>query len=160
MDLESGKQQFIGIVKKYQYVLVVVLLGVVLMLIPQSPREVQTVLEKEEIVAPDLEQQLSAILSQISGVGKAEVLLTEAVGRDTVYQVDTRQNQGNADTVIITDQNREETGLVKQILAPVYRGAVVVCQGADRAGVRLAVVDAVKSVTGLSSDCITVLKMK
>ena len=160
MDLESGKQQFIGIVKKYQYVLVVVLLGVVLMLIPQGPREVQTVIEKEEIVAPDLEQQLSAILSQISGVGKAEVLLTEAVGRDTVYQVDTRQNQGNADTVIITDQNREETGLVKQILAPVYRGAVIVCQGADRAGVRLAVVDAVKSVTGLSSDCITVLKMK
>lgn len=160
MDLESGKQQFIGIVKKYQYVLVVVLLGVVLMLIPQGPREVQTVIEKEKIVAPDLEQQLSAILSQISGVGKAEVLLTEAVGRDTVYQVDTRQNQGNADTVIITDQNREETGLVKQILAPVYRGAVIVCQGADRAGVRLAVVDAVKSVTGLSSDCITVLKMK
>ena len=160
MDLESGKQQFIGIVKKYQYVLVVVLLGVVLMLIPQGPREVQTVIEKEEIVAPDLEQQLSEILSQISGVGKAEVLLTEAVGRDTVYQVDTRQNQGNADTVIITDQNREETGLVKQILAPVYRGAVIVCQGADRAGVRLAVVDAVKSVTGLSSDCITVLKMK
>ena len=117
-------------------------------------------MEKEETVAPDLEQQLSAILSQISGVGKAEVLLTEAVGRDTVYQVDTRQNQGNADTVIITDQNREETGLVKQILAPVYRGAVIVCQGADRAGVRLAVVDAVKSVTGLSSDCITVLKMK
>jgi len=36
----------------------------------------------------------------------------------------------------------------------------VVCQGADRAGVRLAVVDAVKSVTGLSSDRITVLKMK
>lgn len=160
MDLESGKQQFIGIVKKYQYVLVVVLLGVVLMLIPQSPREIQTVIEKEETVAPDLEQQLSAILSQISGVGKAEVLLTEAVGRDTVYQVDTRQNQGNADTVIVTDQNREETGLVKQILAPVYRGAVIVCQGADRAGVRLAVVDAVKSVTGLSSDCITVLKMK
>lgn len=160
MDLESGKQQFIGIVKKYQYVLVVVLLGVALMLIPQGPREVQTVIEKEETVAPDLEQQLSAILSQISGVGKAEVLLTEAVGRDTVYQVDTRQNQGNADTVIITDQNREETGLVKQILAPVYRGAVIVCQGADRAGVRLAVVDAVKSVTGLSSDCITVLKMK
>ena len=160
MDLESGKQQFIGIVKKYQYVLVVVLLGVVLMLIPQGPREVQTVIEKEETVAPDLEQQLSEILSQISGVGKAEVLLTEAVGRDTVYQVDTRQNQGNADTVIITDQNREETGLVKQILAPVYRGAVIVCQGADRAGVRLAVVDAVKSVTGLSSDCITVLKMK
>lgn len=160
MDLETGKQQFITFVKKYQYVLLVVLVGVVLMLIPQSPRESQTVTQTEEVVEADLQMQLAAILGQISGVGKVEVLLTEAAGADTVYQVDTRQNQANADTVIITDRNREETGLVKQIFPPVYRGAVVVCQGADSAGVRLNVVDAVKSVTGLSSDCITVLKMK
>lgn len=160
MDLETGKQQFITVVKKYQYVLLVVLVGVVLMLIPQSPRESQTVTQTEEVVEADLQMQLAAILGQISGVGKVEVLLTEAAGADTVYQVDTRQNQANADTVIITDRNREETGLVKQIFPPVYRGAVVVCQGADSAGVRLNVVDAVKSVTGLSSDCITVLKMK
>ena len=160
MDLETGKQQFITFVKKYQYVLLVVLVGVVLMLIPQSPRESQTVTQIEEAVEPDLQMQLAAILGQISGVGRVEVLLTEAAGADTVYQVDTRQNQANADTVIITDRNREETGLVKQIFPPVYRGAVVVCQGADSAGVRLNVVDAVKSVTGLSSDCITVLKMK
>ena len=160
MDLETGKQQFITFVKKYQYVLLVVLLGVVLMLIPQSPRESQSVVLTEEAVKPDLQMQLAAILGQISGVGKVEVLLTEAAGADTVYQVDIRQNQANADTVIITDRNREETGLVKQIFPPVYRGAVVVCQGADSAGVRLNVVDAVKSVTGLSSDCITVLKMK
>ena len=160
MDLETGKQQFITVVKKYQYVLLVVLVGVVLMLIPQSPRESQTVTQTEEVVEADLQMQLAAILGQISGVGKVEVLLTEAAGADTVYQVDTRQNQANADTVIITDRNREETGLVKRILPPVYRGAVVVCQGADSAGVRLNVVDAVKSVTGLSSDCITVLKMK
>ena len=160
MDLETGKQQFITFIKKYQYVLLVVLVGVVLMLIPQSPRESQTVTQTEEVVEADLQMQLAAILGQISGVGKVEVLLTEAAGADTVYQVDTRQNQDNADTVIITDRNREETGLVKQLLPPVYRGAVVVCQGADSAGVRLNVVDAVKSVTGLSSDCITVLKMK
>lgn len=160
MDLETGKQQFITFVKKYQYVLLVVLVGVVLMLIPQSPRESQTVTQTEEVVEVDLQMQLAAILGQISGVGKVKVLLTEAAGADTVYQVDTRQNQANADTVIITDRNREETGLVKQIFPPVYRGAVVVCQGADSAGVRLNVVDAVKSVTGLSSDCITVLKMK
>ena len=160
MDLETGKQQFITFVKKYQYVLLVVLVGVVLMLIPQNPRESQTVTQTEEVVEADLQMQLAAILGQISGVGKVEVMLTEAAGADTVYQVDTRQNQANADTVIITDRNREETGLVKRILPPVYRGAVVVCQGADSAGVRLNIVDAVKSVTGLSSDCITVLKMK
>ena len=160
MDMESGKQQFITVIKKYQYVLFVVLLGVFLMMIPQKAKESQPTAQTEQTMEPDLQKKLSTILSQISGVGKVEVLLTEAIGSDTIYQMDTRQNLGDADTVIVMDRNREETGLVKQILPPVYRGAVVVCQGADSASVRLSVVDAVKSVTGLSSDCITVLKMK
>ena len=160
MDMESGKQQFITVIKKYQYVLFVVLLGVFLMMIPQKAKESQPTAQTEQTKEPDLQKKLSTILSQISGVGKVEILLTEAIGSDTIYQMDTRQNLGDADTVIVMDRNREETGLVKQILPPVYRGAVVVCQGADSASVRLSVVDAVKSVTGLSSDCITVLKMK
>ena len=160
MDMESGKQQFVTAIKKYQYVLLVVLIGVFLMLLPQKtdPEKIQS--PQEIPAAPDLESELAAILTHISGVGKAEVLLTEASGSNTIYQMDTGQNQSNLDTVVIMDGNREEAGLVKQILPPVYRGAIVVCQGADSAGVRLSVVEAVKSVTGLSSDCITVLKMK
>jgi len=160
MDMESGKQQLIASIKKYQYVLLVILVGVFLMLLPQNTDESQVKISLEEVVHPDLEIELAAILSQISGVGKAEVLLTEESGSNTIYQMDTGQNQSNLDTVIVMDGNREETGLVKQVLPPVYRGAIIVCQGADSASVRLSVVDAVKSVTGLSSDCITVLKMK
>ena len=159
MDLESGKQQFIAAIKKYQYVFLVVLIGVFMMLIPQKEKAQMTFTE-QETVPYDLEMELLGILSQIAGVGKVNVLLTEAFESDTIYQTDIGQNQNNFDTVIVTDENREETGLVKQVLPPVYRGAIIVCQGADSASVRLSVVDAVKSVTGLSSDCITVLKMK
>lgn len=160
MDLESGKQRFIIAFKKYQYVLLVVLLGICLMLIPQE-RETTPVRElSAETVSADVEQKLAGILSQISGVGTARVLLTEAAGSNTIYQTDTGQNQSDLDTVIVTGREREETGLVKQVIPAVYKGALVVCQGGDQPAVRLAVVDAVKSVTGLSSDCITVLKMK
>jgi len=159
MDMVSGKQQLINDKKKYQYVFIILLIGISLMLLPQK-EEPPTILPSEENDLPDLEVELSAILSQIAGVGKAEVLLTETSGSNTIYQTDAAQNQSKLDTVIITDRNREETGLVKQVLPPVYRGALIVCQGADSAGVRLSVVEAVKSVTGLSSDCITVLKMK
>jgi len=159
MDMVSGKQQLINYIKKYQYVFIILLIGISLMLLPQK-EEPPTILPSEENDLPDLEVELSAILSQIAGVGKAEVLLTETSGSNTIYQTDAAQNQSKLDTVIITDRNREETGLVKQVLPPVYRGALIVCQGADSAGVRLSVVEAVKSVTGLSSDCITVLKMK
>ena len=160
MDMESGKEQIIRSVKKYQYVLWVVLLGIFLMLLPQKQESPGQEIPAETEAALTLEEELSAMLSKISGVGKAEVLLTELSGSSTIYQTDTTQNQGNSDTVIVMDRNREEQGLVKQVLPPVYKGALVVCQGADSASVRLSVVDAVKSVTGLSSDCITVLKMK
>ena len=160
MDMESGKEQIIRSVKKYQYVLWAVLLGVFLMLLPQKKEAPEQVIPAQTEAALTLEEELSAMLSKISGVGKAEVLLTELSGSSTIYQTDTALNQGNSDTVIVMDRNREEQGLVKQVLPPVYKGALVVCQGADSASVRLKVVDAVKSVTGLSSDCITVLKMK
>ena len=46
---------------------------------------------------------------------------------------------------------------VKNVL-PTFRGAVVLCDGAENAEVRLAVTQAVGAVCGLSSDRITVLK--
>lgn len=160
MDLESGRQQFLTYISKYRYVLAVLLVGLIIMLLPENKQEHSTTVTQEEIVKEDLQEELSQILSRIVGVGKCQILLTEASGTNTIYQTDVGQNGMNIDTVILTDSDREEFGLVKQVLSPVYRGAVVVCQGADSASVRLAVVDAVKSVTGLSSDCISVLKMK
>ena len=160
MDMETGKQQFITFLKKYQYVLLVILVGVCLMMMPAKSEQPQMISMPEETAVTDLENELSFILSKIAGVGKTEVLLTEASGSHTIYQMDTGRNREDLQTVIITDKNREEAGLVKQILPPDYKGALVVCEGGDSANVRLAVVDAVKSVTGLSADCITVLKMK
>ena len=49
---------------------------------------------------------------------------------------------------------------MRKTLYPVYQGAVVVCEGAERAAVRLAIVEAVSSLTGLGSDKISVIKMK
>lgn len=159
MDMESGRQ-LKRFIKKYQYLVWVILLGVFLMLLPEKNQAVPEPAGIPETTPLELEEELARILSRIQGVGRAEVLLTERTGRDVVYQTDTTQNRNNLDTVIVRDADRVETGLIKQILPPVYRGAVVVCQGADSAAVRLNVVEAVKSVTGLSSDCITVLKMK
>ena len=157
MDMESGKQ-LIQFLKKYRSLMWVVLLGIFLMLLPGKTEENREPAQTEQTAPADLEAELSGILSRIQGVGRAEVLLTEASGRHVIYQTD--QNQTNLDTVILRDTERQESGLVKQILPPVYKGALVVCQGGDSPVVRLQVVEAVKSVTGLASDCITVLKMK
>jgi uncharacterized protein with ATP-grasp and redox domains len=111
-------------------------------------------------------EQLEEILSQVAGAGRVKVLLTVEEGAWTRYQTDSdTQNAGDSrsvrvDTVIVTDRERAQSGLVTQVNPPVYLGAVVVCQGAESAAVRLAITEAVSDATGLTSDKISVLKMK
>ena len=132
------------------------------MSIPKSEREPETV-SQPAVSAADPEGELESILTQIQGVGRVKVMLTEAAGSLTEYQTDRDTDPDGSlrsETVLISGQNREENGLVRSVTPPTYLGAIVVCQGGDNATVRLSVIQAVSSVTGLSSDRITVLKMK
>ncbi len=154
--------------RKYRYCLRVLLIGVGLMLIPERETAEDNAAPQE--TAPvesgtELQEALAQILSQIDGAGEVQVMLTVASGEETVYQTDEKLSGGESgsqdrDTVIITDADRAESGLVRQVNPPVYLGAIVVCQGADRASVKLAIVDAVAKATGLDSTQISVLKMK
>ena len=164
MNLQSKALEFL---KKYRYVALIVAVGVILMCLPGGERgesePTEAVIVAEE---PDLEEKLVKILSQIEGAGKVQVLLTEQAGQSVLYQTDQDTDSGSdsltqrSDTVILSGADREEQGLVRQINPPVYQGAVVVCQGADKATVRLAIVEAVSAATGLGADKISVLKMK
>ncbi len=152
MDILKKVTEFVG---KYRWAVLILLLGVVLMLLPTSENQVQPPAQVEANVQKEgIGQQLTAILGQIKGVGKVQVLLTVENGSNTIYQTDGDK------TVIITDSNRVQSGLVERVESPEYRGAVIVCQGADSPSVRLNIVEAVASITGLGTDRITVLKMK
>lgn len=143
------------LIRKYRYVLLVLVIGMGLMLLP-APQEKTEQSASVPVSAPDLETRLERILSRIAGAGEVAVMLTEANGEEVLYQTDGE----HMDTVIITDAQRSQQGLVRTRHPPTYRGAIIVCSGADSAAVRLAVVEAVSSVTGLGSDRITVLKME
>lgn len=161
MEGSTPKQRINELWVKYKYPILVVLVGLGLMLLPSKtePAPEQPVQIQQE---PDLELRLAAILSQIDGVGRVQVLLTEESGRETLYQTDTQTDtdRRTEDTVLVEDASRTETGLVRQTLEPKYRGAVILCQGADQPSVRLAIVEAVRCVTGLGADRISVLNMK
>ena len=144
--------------KKYCVVVLAVAAGLLLLSMPQEKKTTQEPVSTVQTVsAPaDLEAELEQILGTVAGAGRVSVLLTEVAGGVTVYQT-----QGeDGDTVLLTGSTRGETALVRRVDPPVYRGAVVVCQGGDNAAVRLAVVQAVMAVTGLNAQRITVLKMK
>lgn len=163
MEGNLPKQRIIALLGKYKYPVLILLVGLGLMLLP-SGKEVQPQEQPAETapVSNDLESRLEAILSQIEGAGQVRVLLTEDAGREHLYQTDSevRTDGRSDDTVLVEDASDSESGLIRQTLEPKYRGAVILCQGADSPGVKLAIVDAVRCVTGLGADAISVLKMK
>ena len=167
MDWMSITRKMKDMAGKYKYVLLVLLLGIFLMSLPEADKEsIQADVSDPEPVATSKAKELEEILSQISGVGKVSVMLTEAAGSETIYQTDEDRAQSSdsesvrADTVIVSGSDRTEKGLVRTVVPPVYLGAIVVCQGGDSPAVRLSIVEAVSNVTGIGTDRITVLKMK
>ena len=168
MDRIVWKEKSLAFLKKYRYALLVLVIGLVLMSLPEGQREDAPISDtpKESHPADTMEQQLEDILSQIEGAGKVRVLLTQQTGERYTYQTDDDNTEGTdssssrQNTVIITGSDRAQQGLIRQIDPPLYLGAVIVCQGADRASVRLAIVEAVTNATGLGADKVSVLKMK
>lgn len=152
--MDRGKIR--GWVLKYRYVLLVLLAGLALMLLPVSTETEPVTAAPMPDTKEDMEARLEGILSRISGAGEVAVMLTESAGETVLYQTD----GPDGDTVLVTDAQRNEAGLVRSREPPRYLGAIVVCRGADSASVRLAIVEAVSNVTGLGSDRISVLKME
>lgn len=162
--METMKERISGFLKQYKFVALILAVGLVLMLLPRSGEQPVTQPTAQTSQTP--EERLESILSQIQGVGKVRVLLTVSQGEQTLYVYDEDRSDSSdsgslrREAVVITGTDRAQTGLISQVLPPTYLGAVIVCQGGDLPGVRLAVVEAVCDATGLTADKISVLKMK
>ena len=159
---EAIKTAF-GKLGKYKYAILILLLGVGLMLFPQEKQNTVQPVQQTEVT--DLEAKLEAILCQLEGAGEVKVLLTLSEGTSYAYQTDqkiiTDENgsETESETVLVSGSGSEAPVTVRTIY-PIYQGAVILCQGADSAAVRLDIVNAVSSLTGLGSDKICVIKMK
>ncbi len=168
MDLKGLTGKIKSTVSKFKYAAIVLLIGVGLLLIPQKSKSSPVVESKQQHNNTQTFEitELSEILQSIHGAGKVKVLLSVSAGEKTIYQTDSdmtssgESNSTKRETVIVTDSQRAETGLISQINPPTYLGAIVVCEGADSASVRLAVTQAVAKITGLGADNICVLKME
>lgn len=171
MDWAQCGVKLKGAVYQYKYVILVLLIGIILMVVPSGRQTGKGSIDKP--VPTDnspqeysIERQLEEILSGIQGAGKVKILLTAATGQETIYQSDQESDSGSESsslrrkTVVITNENRSQQGLVRQVNPPKYMGAIIVCQGADQAQVKLAMIEAVADATGLGTDRISVLKMK
>lgn len=154
---------------RYKYVLLTALLGVFLLLLPDGAREsggTETA-AAEDFDRAALQKEMEQILSEIEGVGKLSLMLTVEGGgerqlaRDEAASVKTgdtdEERTRKSETVVLGSGSGAEV-VVTQSYYPRFVGALVVCEGAGSAAVRLTVTQAVGALTGLSSDQITVAR--
>lgn len=163
MELKRVSSKFLLLIEKYKYAILILLVGLTLLLIPgkQTKQEnVNSILPATTNEENLMQESLAQILQSVEGAGKVKVLLSTGAGEETIYQTDTNNNGESNNTVIVADSERNEKGLVQQINPAAYKGAIIVCQGADSPAVRLAITQAVSKITGLGTDAICVLKMQ
>ena len=169
MELKRLLDKSIKIFKKYKYAALILILGFLLLLLPINKSENDTADPKESVsdtTEENLEQKLTEILCEIAGAGNVRVILSIASGEEVIYQsnINSARSENSedtkSDTVLITDANRNQIGLVRQTNPVSYKGALIVCQGADNPEVHLMIVDAVSKLTGLGANRISVVKMK
>lgn len=165
------------VLKKYKYAVLILLLGIALLLLPSSKKETQTQTAEapqttadDDTYAAQTEQRLTEMLSKIDGAGRVEVMLTLRTGSRTRYLTDTQNSEETSEsgtqrtseqkTVILSEGSAYDKAAVSAVDYPLFQGALIVSEGADSASVKLALTQAVAALTGLSSDQITVVKMK
>lgn len=167
MDVKKVRLRMGRLLEKYKYAAAVLLVGLVLMLLPTGTQKESASGQETPLAAEKtVQQELEELLMQVQGAGKVRVLLREATGAETLYQLDEDRVVSDSTTtekkqsVTVTDENRTESGLIRQVNPPTYSGAIVLCQGADDPAVKLAIADAVSKITGLGMNKIAVLKME
>ena len=156
---------------KYKYILVACLCGLALVCIPGGETTEEHREDEMELSADvsRLEARLEAALTGMDGVGKVTVVLTAKSSSQAVYAYDEdstirqSEEERSADTVrsmAFSGSGSGQEPICLQVLEPEYRGALVICQGAGSATVRLQITQALSALTGLGSDKIVVSKMK
>lgn len=163
----SGKQKTEGVRRiwdKYKFVALVALAGAVLLLWPGGDGKTaeRASPQAAALVEAELQQEMEDILGRIQGVGEVQVLLTvESDGERQLAQDSELSYSGStaapedysrSSQTVLVDDGSAEAPVVTRTVYPTYRGALVVCQGGDRADVKLAVTEAVAALTGLSAD--------
>ena len=167
-----------NILLKYRYVLLVAGVGLLLLLWPSGRQESQPAPQESREETADvgeMEARLTAILARAAGVGRVEVMLSLESDMEYLYLDETSRSyeeraageggtltsgEERVEYMTVRGQDGGETPVLRKRLYPAYQGAVVICDGAEDAGTRLKIIRAVGALTGLSSERISVLKMK
>nr|WP_297172268.1 hypothetical protein [uncultured Agathobaculum sp.] len=174
--LAGAAEKLWPLLLKYRALMIVLLAGVLLLAsgglfggggqqLPDDTAAAEEV-RQEGFSLSAFEQDLNEKLAAIEGAGRVELMLSLDQTEEAVYAYNTRRTDSDAsgqsyesDLTVVSDGSYGEKPVTVKNLFPVFRGAVVLCDGADDAQVRLALTQAVSTACGIGADKVTVLKM-
>lgn len=180
MELDRLKQHirtrlepFVPRIARYKYALIILLVGILLLYAGGGARDKPEQSEPrmegtEQAFALDsFEMRLEKKLSQIAGIGRVTLMLSLEESGQSVYasnirQTDNGQENGSYESTLstVSDGSYGEQPVRIKETCPTFRGAVVLCDGAQDSRVRLAVTEAIRAVCGLRTDRISVIQME
>ena len=166
----------VGHLEKYKYFFLIIAVGVLLMVISIPDNTAQETAESGDSESAEVfdldqfEQQICDSLAAMDGVGRVEVMLSLESGEESVYASDVSRSSQSSGTdsssenyqstmSILSDGSYGEQPVLIKNKYPTFRGAVVICDGADSSSVQLEITEAISSLCGISSDHISILKM-
>ena len=171
----------IGDKKVLGIILVIGIAGIVLIGLSDviTPSKKTTATSQNEVASvdeyiDDLEKKTNNIVSLIDGAGRCKIMITaqsssmknfaidESISQDS--QSDGDQSKIKSDVekqiVMVEDSSGKKQALIKSVAEPEIRGVVVLSEGADDPKVNERITNAVKTLLGVSSSKISVIKMK
>lgn len=165
-------RRWIDMLKKYRIVLLFTVLGSLLLLWPDGSETAEVSAASagtEEFDRLQVQQEMEQILAAIEGAGNLRLMLTVSSGtqrelaedstlRYSGTKVSPSEYERKNETLTVSQGSGTQEVVVTRSVYPDYIGALVVCEGADSASVRLAITQAVSVLTGLSSEHITVVR--
>lgn len=132
------------LIKKYKYPAAVLLIGILLLCWPTGEKEQTAIKADEEGYAEsaylkETEERMEKILARISGVGELELMLTvESGSEEKLAKESSLEYSGSTAApdsysrsesfITVSDGGGDDVVVTKSIY-PVYRGALVVCEG-------------------------------
>lgn len=160
--------------KKLRIIVIIGLAGILLIFLSEilatnekSQKNKDMIVVSEEDYKKQIEAELTDILSEISGVGKARVMVTLAGTTEIIFaQEENIKKEESADKYsedyqnkyVIIDSGGSKEALVRKVMKPEINGVLIVCEGGDSPTVSEKVYKAVSTVLGISSKKICVSK--
>lgn len=162
--MPDGVKKFLKLLKKNQYVLIVLIVGLIILLLPtgssdnasDSSGNTDTSSSSLEFSIEAQEDKLAKALSEIEGAGNVTVVLTLKTTMEQEVAVD-EDGSGGKETVTVSTGSGTEAPVTVKYYYPEYQGALIVAEGADNSKVKLEITEAVSALTGLGADKISVI---